>query len=217
MSFMLNALFSLSVGIGAVIGWVRFRRTDPAFLPFIILLSAGTVNEIISICLALNGHSNWVNDNLYSLAEAWLLTWQFYRWRLFGDRQWLCRMVQVFFTLIWLIEIADSSPAHLFNSYYRIIHAFLILLMSISMINQLVFKVSVSLLTDPVFLICMGLSLFFTYSILVETFWLYGLNQSTGFRLRVYSIISYINLLTNLVFALATLWIPLKRRYIMQF
>lgn len=58
MSFTLNAIFSLSIGLSVLIGWIRFYKTDPAFFPFLLLVSVGFANEVISIVLALYKHSN---------------------------------------------------------------------------------------------------------------------------------------------------------------
>ncbi|MEI9912223.1 MAG: hypothetical protein WDO71_22775 [Bacteroidota bacterium] len=80
MSFSLNALFTLSIGIGAIISWVRYKKTDPAFVPFMWLLTTGLLNEIISISIMKAGYSNALNYNLYTLAESLLITWQFRRW-----------------------------------------------------------------------------------------------------------------------------------------
>ncbi len=44
-------------------------------------------------------------------------------------------------------------------------------------------------------------------------FWLYGLRFSKEFLMNVTTILIYINLFTNLVFALAVLWMPAKHRF----
>ncbi|MBN8782733.1 MAG: hypothetical protein ABS85_15725 [Sphingobacteriales bacterium SCN 48-20] len=216
MSFVQHTLFSLSIAIGVVIGWVRFRKTDPAFLPFLLLLTAGLLNELTGLFVMLRGQNNSVNYNIYSLAEPILITWQFHRWKLFNGRNWLYFLLQSTYVLVWAAEYALATESHLFNSYFQILYSFAIVVMSIMMINRLLFSVTRSLFTDATFLICMGLVLYFLYAILLEAFWLYGLNKSRVFQLRIYYLMSYINLFTNIIFALATLWMPLKRRYIMR-
>ncbi|MEI9912224.1 MAG: hypothetical protein WDO71_22780 [Bacteroidota bacterium] len=116
----------------------------------------------------------------------------------------------------WSLEWI-MNPAHrVYNSYFIIVHSIIIVLMSINLINRLLFSVSRSLGRNPVFLICMGMAVYFTYAVLVEAFWVYGLNQSPSFRLGIYEILSYINLFTNLFFGFASLWMPLKPQYIMR-
>jgi hypothetical protein len=216
MNFTVNAVFSLSIAIAAIIGWARFKRTDPAFLPFLILLWTGLSNEIFSLVIMYKGFTNVYNYNLYTLAEALLITWQFERWKLFAGKKWLYYLLQFAYPAGWLAELLLTDRQHLFTSYFIIGHAILIVLMSVSMNNKLLFKITHSLFKEPVFLICAGFTLYFVYALLVEAFWMYGLNQSRFFRLRIYEILAYVNLITNLIFAFATLWMPLKRQYILQ-
>ncbi|HEX7905833.1 MAG TPA: hypothetical protein VF487_18305 [Chitinophagaceae bacterium] len=216
MSFSLNALFSLSIGIGAIICWVRYKRTDPAFVPFIWLLSFGLLNEITSISIMHAGHSNAINYNLFALIESLLVTWQFRRWGLFNQQLKLYYFLQLLYPVALGVEWLASPPERVFNSYFFIGHSIIIVLMSISQINRLLFSLSRNMGREPVFLICMGLAIYFTYTVLVEVFWVYGLNQSKVFRLGIYEILSYVNLFTNLLFAFASLWMPLKSQYIMR-
>ena len=216
MVFELNALFSLSIAIGGIIGWIRVKKTDPAFLPFLWLLWSGLLNEIASIAIIKAGYSNAINYNIFSLAEALLITWQFRKWNLFENQRRIYYFLQFAFIAGWLAEVFLLHDMRLFNSYFIIAHSALIVLMSINMLNKVMFGEPSFLLYNPIFLICMGMIIYFTYAILVEAFWVYGLNKSKGFRIQIYEILAYINLFTNLVFALATLWIPLKQEYIMR-
>lgn len=217
MSFELNAVFSLSISIGAIIGLVKVRIADPAYFPFLYLLWLGLLNEIASIIILKTGHPNYINYNLYSLAEAILVTWQFRRWRLFERNQRLYYLLQVLLITSWAAENFFIKKFHAFNSYFTIEHSILIVLMSIHMLNRVIFKEPGPLLRNSIFLACLGMIIYFIYAILIDAFWIYGLNQTNEFRFSVYEILSYINLLTNLLFALATIWIPMKREYLLRY
>lgn len=216
MYFELNAIYSLSIAIGAIIGWVRWKKTDPAFSPFLWLLWLGLSNEIISLSIMNAGFSNAINYNLFCLAEFLLISLQFKRWELFKDSNKLFWALQFLFVGFWIVETMARWNVKGFDSYFIIGHAVVIVLMSIHMLNKVMFMEPTALLKNPIFLICIGLVIFFTYSILVEAFWVYGLTKSKEFRIMIYEILAYINLFTNLVFALAALWIPMKRQYILQ-
>ena len=216
MNFELNAAFSFTLGIGAVIGWIRIRKTDPAFLPFLWLLWIGFAHEIMSWFIVHAGYSNAITYNFFTLAEALLITLQFYKWGLFERKPRSYYLLQLLFIAAWITEILARSSLQEYLSYFIIGYATLIVFMSINMLNQVLFREPGLVVFQPEFLICMGLVVYFTYTILVEVFWFYGLNKSTAFRLRIYEIFGYINLFTNLVFAFATLWIPLKRHYILR-
>jgi hypothetical protein len=216
MTFGLDVVFSLSIGLGAIIGWIRVRKTDPAFLPFLWLLWSGLINELISLVIVKAGCSNAINYNIFSLCEALLITWQFKRWKLFTRRKFLYYSLQALFVCGWFVESVIRARTNAFNSYFIIGHSAIIVLLSVNMINKTMFDEVTLLVLNPVFLICMGLIVYFTYAILVETFWMYGLNRSSVFRIHITEILSYVNLFTNLLFATATLCIPLKRQYILQ-
>jgi len=216
MNFELNAAFSLTVGIGAIIGWIRIRKTDPAFYPFLCLLLLGFLHELLSLVTVVRGYSNAISYNFFTLAEAILICYQFYRWGLFEQRQKLYYLIQILFAAGWVMELLLRQGLETYFSYFIIGYSTLIVFMAINVLNNVLFKEPGLMLFQPEFLICMGLIVYFTYTILVEVFWFYGLNKSSIFRIRIYELFGYINLFTNLVFAFATLWIPMKRRYIMQ-
>ena len=216
MSFELNAAFSLSVGIGALISWMRFKKADPAYLPFFIWLWVGFITEIASIFIMKRGYSNAAIYNLFSLLEAIVILWQFKRWGLFGSKAKLFYLLVFVFLMAWFAEIVERGGINQFASFFIIGYSTIIVFVSISIINGVVFKESSPLLLNSQFLICIGLIFYFTYMALIEIFWLYGLNRSSAFRIRVYDIFAFINLFTNLLFAFAALWIPMKRRYLLQ-
>lgn len=216
MSFELNAAFSLSIVVSVIIGWVRFSRTDPAFLPILLYLTIGFINEAIGTILAYQGYTNVISYNLFGLVESVLLTWQFLKWGLFGKNKRYYYLLQLSFFLLWMAESSLFS-VQTFNSYYVIAHSFVLVMMSITTINMVVLKETTPLFKQPVFIFCLALIFFFTYSILVECFWIVGFNHQKMFRLKIFEILSYINLLTNLLFAFGYLWVPMRPRYILQY
>lgn len=214
MNFNVHAIFSLTAGAGAIIGWVRIKKTDPAYLPFILLLTAGFITEVINIITAKNGYSNAPCVNLFMLAESWFVIQLFYKLGLFRKRMWPL-LLQVFFVLAWLTEFYFRS-LNSFYSYFIVGFSTIIVFLSVNMLHTVLFQTSSKLYRNPVFLISMGLIVYFTYSIIVELFWFYGLNNTANFRNKIYTVFSFINLFTNILFILATLWIPLKRQYILR-
>jgi hypothetical protein len=215
MEFQAHVVFSLSAGIGALIGWVRFRKTDPAYLPFILLLTAGFVTELISIIVIAKGYSNAIYYNLFTVAEALLVTQLFYRLRIFRTKKKYL-VIQFFYLFVWTVESCYRWSLTGFNSYFIVSYSAILVILSIDLLHDVLFRAPYQLYRNPVFLISMGCILYFTYSIIVELFWFYGLNQSSRFRIGIYEVFAYVNLFTNILFILATLWIPLKRKYILR-
>lgn len=215
MNFTTHVLFSLTAGAGALIGWIRVKKTDPAFLPFILLLTSGFITELVSFFVLLKGYSNALFYNLFALAEALLVTWLYKRLGLY-HRKYSYLILQVFYVVLWLCEFLYRFDGSVFMSYFIIFYAAILVLQSIDLLPDVLFQTSDKIYTNPVFLISMGMIVYFTYTVIVELFWFYGLNQSSVFRTRIYELFTYINLFTNILFILATLWIPLKREYILR-
>lgn len=217
MSFEVSFLLSLSVAPGAVLGWLRFKKTGPAFLPFLLLLTAGLVTEVCSYLLLRKGYSHVALYNFFSLAEVLLISRQFYLWGLFDWKQKWYRAVLVFSVVVWVSDNVWLHPVTAFGSFAMILHSFIIVIMSIHMINRMMFTEVTSFLRHSVFCICIGFIIYFTYAILVEMFWIFGLNRSSFFRGRVYDILAGINFLTNIIYLFAIVWMPMKPRYITRY
>jgi hypothetical protein len=54
---------------------------------------------------------------------------------------------------------------------------------------------------------------YYTFTVIIGVFWIYGFGGSSSFRRHMVWILIYINLVVNLVFALAVLWMPKKLRF----
>ena len=209
-------IFSFSVFIAATVGWVRLKYIAPAFYPFILCLSLGALNEIISIIVSYSGHSTMVNNNIYVLLESILLCTQLSRWNAWG-RFHFNVLVTAILILTWSAENVFLFQLYGVSSYFRLFYSAILVFLSINVSNRIIATEKGTLLKHPVFLICIGLLIYFTYKILVETFWLYGLGRSREFRENVYSIMIWINMIVNLIYAFAVLWIPAKQRFTMQY
>lgn len=213
MKFTLVDLFSFSILIAAIIGWVRFSKINSAYYPFIYCIWVALVNEILGYFLIYNGISNAINNNVYVLIEAVLITWQFQRWGIFQ------RIKPVAIILIFILIISWAIEAFLIKgikyniSYFRIGYSFAIVLMSINMLSDLITKDRKSIVKNSTFLICTGFILYFTFKVLTGVFWLYGLGQNQEFRKSIVWILIYFNLIANLIYALAVLWMPTKQRF----
>jgi len=202
---------SQSVWIAGIIGAIRYRKIDSSYYPFIYFIWLGAFNDTLGLILINFGFYTSVNGNIYVLLEALLLTYFFKRLGIFKRAFTLYIALITAHLLIWLFEVLLLRSIMEPVLYARIFFSFSIVLMSISCINQLLTTQRESLKKNPLFIICIGFIIFFTYKVLVNTFWLYGLKQSKSFVLNIYTILIYINLFCNLIYALATLWIPKKQ------
>jgi hypothetical protein len=209
--------FSFSIAIAAIIGWIRYKKINPSYYPFIYCLWIGFLNELISYTVTKAGYSTAINNNIYVLIESLIVTWQFKRWGLFQRHKSLHIILLILFCVLWFVENFYISKITHIRSEFRIVYSFTIVLMSISQLNAILIREKKTILKNPIALICLGFILFYTYKVLVESFWVYGLNNSKDFRNNVYLILAYINLIANLIYALAVLWMPTKHRFSLPF
>jgi hypothetical protein len=217
MNFVVNSFLSLSISLGAIIGWVRFKNTSPAYWPFLWLMWTGFYYEMFGIVVMLAGYYNAVAYNIYALVESLLLGLQFRRWGLFRKMPSGYYALQSLFIGGWMVDSFIVAPINVFSSYFTIGRSIVIVLLSVSMLHLLFEKPVTSLPRHPVFLICIGLVVLFTYTAIVEGFLIFGAGLSKSFRVRIFFILACINFITNIIFAFAILWMPIKRRYLLQY
>jgi hypothetical protein len=187
---------------------------DPAFHPFVILLWVGAVNETSSYVLRqFNLDFNAWFRIVYTLLEFYLICWQFKKWGLFQRGKNLVLLLQILLTMVWIWGKLIHPNYKFFDSYFTIADDYIILLLCISMINKLIFNSRELLVRNPVFIICMGYLIYFAYSAFTESFWIHG--NLTEFSFRVYLIMYYINMLQNILFAIAICMIPPRPRFIL--
>lgn len=210
-------IFSLSILIAGLISIFRFGQIRDIYYPFIYLIWIGCINELLSVYLVLNHHFNIINYTIYSLCESLLLLWFFRNLGIFKNRKRFLYALIILFFGIWLVESFFSNRfGARFNYYFDIVYSFCVVLLSIRTINDLLFTER-DLLKNPTFLICIGVIIFFTYQIVERMFSLYGLKESKIFRQNVQAILMIINLLSNLIYALAILWMRKRQAFTLQF
>lgn len=213
MNYTLAVIFDFTIIIPALIGCIRFRQIDPAYYPFLYCIWIGLLNEIVGICIAHSGHSNAINNNIYVLFESLLLVWQFKNWGLFRRNIFLFPVLLSGFFLLWILEAFFLKTIHYTISYFRLIYSFVIVLMSIPVFSQQLSQERKNILYNSIFLLCVAFIVYYTYKVITGAFWLYGLHLSTPFVSNIIAILLYINLFSNLIYALAILWMPPKHRF----
>lgn len=213
MSYYISLVLSLAIFIPAVIGLVLIKKINPVYYPFILLIWIGGINELVNFYLISNGKSNAANTNIYFLIESLLITYQFRKWNLFQRKNKLFSLLIYIFLLSWVIEVFMLSTIAKFASYYSIFFSFVVVMMSISMINILIVHSKGKLIKNPIFIICAGFILFFTNAIIVEAFYQYGLMLSKRFQVSVVRVMTFTNLFINILYSFAVLWMPKRQKF----
>ncbi|MFL5740654.1 MAG: hypothetical protein ACJ75B_10585 [Flavisolibacter sp.] len=206
--------FSLSILIAAIIALVRFKSISRVYYPFIYCLWIGSVNEILAVILEQRGMHTLMTNNIYVLLESLLLVWLFKNLSLFRYRPKLYYLLIGLFICGWIAEnfVFDSITHNCI--YFRIGYSFVVVFMSIHVLNGIITYNDKKLLVNATFMLCTAFIIFFTYKILVYAFLIYGSAASMSFIIHLFLIMVYVNLGTNLLYALAVLWMPRKVEYI---
>ena len=212
MPYIVYVYFSFSIAIAAITGGVRFNKIDPAYFPFIFYLWLATANEIVTFVLSTRHITTNLSNNIYVLPEAWLLVWQAKRWNAIQSKN-VYLFLQVAVTIGWLVEVFVSNGLYDLHSVFRILTAALYLVIFIGYSNRLIFQYDRPVIKDAGFLISIGLVFFYSFKILVEVYWWQGVDASDKYLYGLFNVIVFINLLVNLLYIIAVLWIPTKAKF----
>lgn len=215
-SFTVVVVLALSILIAGILSIFRFKQIRDIYRPFIYLTWITCLTEILSTYLLLNRHYTIIPYTIYSLCESLFLLWFFQRLGVLKKRGWFY-FFAVLFVSTWFVEsfLTQKFGSH-FTFYFNALYGLAVVLLSIRTINDLLFTEK-DLLKNPTFLICIGLLIFFTYDTINRMFRLYGLNESEAFRRSVESLQMIINCLSNLIYALAVLWMRKRKPFALQF
>lgn len=216
-SYTVTVILAFSIFIAGIIAILRFAQIQDIYRPFVYLIWVGCITELLSVYFAYRYHNNLAIQTIYTLLESLLLLWFFYKLGIFKKQKKFIYLLIVVFVISWFIDNFWSGAfGSRYSFYFDMIYALFIVLLSIRAINNLLF-IEKELLKNPTFLICMGLIIFFTYQIIQRMFGLYGLKESYEFRSNIQHILQVINCLTNLVYALAIIWMKKRRPFTFEF
>ena len=203
----------VSISIPAIAGLIRYWNIDRKYQPFIWIIWLGFINEIVSYLITRANITNSVNSNVYGCCEMVLMLIFFKRFSLFDNAKYLFWGLMSLFGALWIVENLVVYSLYRFSSFYFMATFFTYVLMSISLINRMIVSNERSFGRSAIFMILIGFIVFNTYGLLVEIFWLYGLQASRQFVKDVYGILVFVNLAVNLLYTVAIIWIPRKPEF----
>jgi hypothetical protein len=210
-------ILSLSIGIAVIIGIVRFRRIDPSYYPFIFDAIAALVIELIHRILMETGHPKLFTFllNIFSYLDFFFFTWLFHNWGLFNRKKATFITIAAVFFLIWVVTNAVFTGFVRDNVYFFMLYSFALIFFSVSTFNKMVVHERTSIYKNPKFWICIGVIIFYSFFVVWSStgISLFMHNTSREFRRGLQAINVYSNLLVNLLYAVAVIWIPRKKNF----
>jgi hypothetical protein len=215
MSVLLTFMLSQIMLFPLLIGLVRYRTIKVDYLPFFWLFVLGALTELASFVLIekYHIHTNAVPTNIYSLCEWILLAFQFHHWGFLKKKERLFYGLLVVTCMIWVTENIILNQISLFRPYFPIFYSFVIVILGVREINFMITHDNRTLIKNPRFLICIGLVTYFLYRMIFEWSYQLSLQEVSGFTTTVISLYAYINAITNIIFGIALLLIPVNRKF----
>lgn len=213
LSYLLNLISGFSIGLAAIIGMVRFKKISAIFRPFVYLLWIGFFSELLSFFFAMYFRNNLAIGNIYVLIESIFLLWQFSNWKGYklAGKKYL--LIGIGFFAIWLTDNVFMHRITETNSLFRVAYCFVIVFLSIEQINLVFLSERNSISKNASFLICGAFIVFFAFRAIFEVFYMINVRMSDHFYNTLYFLLITVNLFTNIIYAVATLWIPKKLKF----
>jgi len=217
MSFELVIAFSFSIWIAAILAIIRFTNIRSEFIPFILLIWIAALNETLSYILFKWDQPNVISSNIYSLLESLLLIIFFLKLGAFGKFRRMANVLMIFFIIVWTVDnFIITEFGSKYDSYFIVFYAPPVVMLGVNSINNLIIREK-EIVKNPAFLISIALVIYYTYRVIIEVFFIYGLKLSDNVTTKIYDIHSWINLLCNLIYAFAILWMRKKQAYTLQY
>ncbi len=206
-----------SVLLAVLISIVKFNKILKDYRPFVYFLVFAFLNEILSQYLSKVIGSNSINSNIYILIEFLLLLSLFKNWGYHTRKNAFYITIGVVVAVVWILDNLIFHPLTKFNSTYRIVYSFVLIFLSIDEINFIIVSERKNVIKNARFLICSAFIFYFSYKALLETFFLIEAPFSIDFYRSLLVILTFINLLANLIYTLAALWIPTKQKFLLPY
>lgn len=212
---------SLSIIFAVIIGIVRYRKINKSYYPFVYNVFLVLLVEVVAVVLMKNGNPKAFTSmlNVFSMIDFALFTWLFHNWGLFNRRKDVFTFILASFFVAWIILTLLLNRLTFPNFYFRILYSFALIFFSVNTFNKVVVHERGNIFRNPKFLICLGIIIFYTFFVMVCVTNVSVVRQSVTrlFRANLQEINVYSNLLVNLLYAAAMLWIPRKQNFTTPF
>lgn len=213
MWFLLNSISSYSIIISVIIAAIRYKVIIKSFRPFVIFLFCAFISECVSTYLIRTSMTNALWANIYVLVEFILLVRLFKNWSMQKRKNSFYNLLTIAAVAVWAIDNLIINSIFNSNSIYRIAYSLILIFLSIDEINQIIVAERKSILSNPKFIICIAVLIFFSFKSVIESFIVIDLNLGKYFYWYIFLIFAFINFIANILFAFAALWMPTKQKF----
>jgi len=212
--YIINYLLSMTIVFAAMTGllkWGKIKKEDrPIIVGWWLVIAVETIRFI----------SIWQNNissipyNIYALPLMWFYVWQFHQWKVIPAR--FTGFLIGALILFWFMDLflIDGYSLYILRYVYRLALSFTLVVLSVTSMNIQIIEEKQSLIKNHRFLICLGITLYYTYRVLVDVFTLSEMSRE--FMLSISAFNRYLIQFYYLLLFLAALWIPRKKNFLHQ-
>jgi hypothetical protein len=217
MSFYTTQLFAASILFPALLGIIYFRRFHKSYVPFLYVIWMGLVNDITGSIGAIVYRTTTATSNIYTLFDFLLIILVFWSWSNNSNIKKYLIALMFIGACIWIGDNVIFHTLFIFNNKFRIFYSFVVVALSIWELNKVLFTERKSIWKNARFLICAGFILFYTYRAIFEIFYAIDARFSNNFYSHIFDILVVTNAITNIIYGLAILCIPTKKKFTMPY
>lgn len=207
-----------------ILGLIRWKKMDPIFHPFILLLGCAFLAELFRCFQLINYYNklglglgtSLIGYNLYVLAISILFIIFFYNLGQMRNPRFVFFSILGLFCIVWILDhfILSGNKIHTNTRVFRVFYSFFLCILSIQHINKLLVQERGNLIKNSSFLICVGILVFFLPYIITEGIFLFMDKNSVPFIESIFEWRKYSIILLYLIYTFAVVWIPQKKPFI---
>jgi hypothetical protein len=197
--------------IPLLIGIIRWKKIDPSYKPFIVLLALGLINETISYVLIKTIGTNVIPFNIFQIVECLVILYQFRVWGFFRKNYYFYGAAFAFITF-WITQNLVFKGIFNFHPYFRVFYAFTIVLI---ILNRIIYVANenMNVFRNAKFIISTGFVIFFIYQILFEGALIANTTVEEQKRNIFIKLFMFMDIIMNIIYIWAMYIAPGKRDF----
>ena len=214
-NYIIRVVFNHSIIIAVIIAMIRFKSIISDYYPFIFVIWLGLVNESLSLIMIYSARSNAINSNVFVLLEYGLILFQFYKWNDSNSKKYY--LLAGLGLLIWIADNFIINSIAQNNSLFRVFYSFVIVFFSIDQVNKMIIYEKGVLLKNAMFIICITFLFYYGCKAFVEAFNVFHSALSNMLLKNLWIILYFVNVIANVLYALAILCLPTKQKFTLPY
>jgi hypothetical protein len=207
MSNEIRFLLSLSILLPFAAALAKFKKIPPPYYPVVVLICLGLLNELI-VYFFFRSH-NAVPNNIFYFIEFFLYCLQFRNWKNILTQKNTFTLLTGGAFSFWVVDELLLLKINTYDSALLIFFPFILVLLAIKQLSFIVATGKTSFPKSAIFVFCISIIVFYSYRVLSEIFYHYA--RSSVMRTKIFAIQVYMNVIFNILTAIAIRLIPKKR------